>query len=115
MRCLFALFCATLFLSSCKKPFFPALNQSGNNRYLVVEGVITGSDSTIIKLSRTKLIDTSKAIISETGAVVTIESDANATIPLTEIKPGTYSTPPFNLDPAHKYRLDIKTADAKEY
>jgi hypothetical protein len=69
----------------------------------------------MIKLSRTKLIDTSKSIAPETGAVVTIENDANATIPLTEIKPGTYAAPPFNLDPAHKYRLDIKTSNAKEY
>jgi hypothetical protein len=53
--------------------------------------------------------------LPETGAVVTIENDVNATIPLTEIKPGTYTAPPFNLDPAHKYRLDIKTSDAKEY
>ncbi|HWD89303.1 MAG TPA: DUF4249 domain-containing protein [Mucilaginibacter sp.] len=115
MRSLFTLFCVTLLCLGCKKPFFPALDQTGNKRYLVVEGVITGSDPTNIKLSRTKLIDTSKSILPETGAVVTIENDANATIPLTEIKPGIYTAAPFNLDPAHKYRLDIKTSDAKEY
>jgi hypothetical protein len=82
---------------------------------LVVEGVITGSDSTIIKVSRTKLIDTSKAVLSETNAQMTIESDANTIIPLSEIKPGIYAAPPFNLDPSHKYRLRIKTADSKEY
>jgi hypothetical protein len=69
----------------------------------------------MIKLSRTKLVDTSKTVQSETNAVVTIEDDANAIIPLTEIKPGIYAAAPFNLDPAHKYRLSIKTSDAREY
>src|SRR5215475_6409063 len=103
MKRVYAFVCISLLAVSCKKPFTPALNQSGNSRYLVVEGVITGSDSTIIKLSRTKLIDTSRAVVSETNAIVTIESDANSSIPLTEIKPGTYATPPFNLDAAHNY------------
>ncbi|MBS1533429.1 MAG: DUF4249 domain-containing protein [Bacteroidetes bacterium] len=115
MRRLSVLLCATLFFLGCKKPFYPDLNQSGNKRYLVVEGVITGSDSTMIKLSRTKLVDTSKTNLPESGATVTIEDDANTTIPLAEIKPGAYAAPPFNLDPSHKYRLDIKTSDAKEY
>src|ERR1700752_1806444 len=105
---LLAFFCVILLFLSCKKPFLPPLNQSDHNRYLVVEGVITGSDPTMIKLSRTKLVDTSKTNLPGTGAVVKIESDAHATIPLAEIKPGTYAAPPFNLDPAHKYRLDIK-------
>ena len=115
MKSLFALVCIALLAAGCKKPFTPTLDQSGNNRYLVVEGEITGSDSTFIKLSRTKHIDTSKTIIAETNALLTIENDANVTIPLTEIKPGTYAAAPFNLDAAHNYRLRIKTSDAKEY
>src|ERR1041385_5401930 len=99
----------------CKKPFTPTLNQSVNNRYLVVEGVITGNDSTFIRLSRTKKIDTSKTILPETNALVTIENDVNNLIPLVEIKTGTYATPPFNLDASHNYRLRIKTSDGKEY
>ena len=115
MKSLSVVVCIALLAFSCKKPFTPALDQSGNNRYLVVEGEITGSDSTFIKLSRTKKIDTSKTILPETNALVTIESDANVAIPLTEGTPGTYAAPPFNLDVAHNYRLRIKTSDAKEY
>jgi len=115
MKSLSALVCIALLAFSCKKPFTPELNQSGNNRYLVVEGVITGSDSTFIKLSRTKKIDTSKTVMAETNAILTIENDANVTTSLTEIKPGTYAAAPFNLDASHNYRLRIKTSDAKEY
>jgi hypothetical protein len=99
----------------CKKPFTPTLNQSGDSRFLVVEGEITGTDSTFIRLSRTKKVDTSKTILPETNAILTVENDANTTIPLTEIKPGTYAAPPFNLDAAHNYRLRIKTSAGKEY
>src|SRR6184192_2410209 len=115
MKSLSALVCIALLAVSCKKPFTPTLNQSDNNRYLVVEGVITGTDSTIIKLSRTKLVDTFKTVFSETNAIVTIENDANNNIPLSEIKPGIYAAPPFNLDATHNYRLRIKTSEPKEY
>jgi len=100
---------------ACKKPFTPDLGSSNNIHYLVIEGVIDGADSTFIRLSRTKKVDTFKTIIAEAGAIVTIESDANTSVPLTELKPGTYVAPPFQLDVAHKYRLRIKTIDAKEY
>lgn len=115
MKSLSALVCIALLAPGCKKPFTPVLNQSGNNRYLVVEGEITGTDSTFIKLSRTKLIDTSRTVLPETNATVTIENDANSTIPLIEIKPGIYAAPPFNLDATHNYRLMIKTSESKEY
>jgi len=98
----------------CRKPFTPAL-PSDNSHYLVVEGVIDGADSTFIRLSRTKTVDTLRTIIPESGAIVTIENDANASIPLVEIKAGTYAAPPFQLDVSHKYRLRIKTIAAKEY
>jgi hypothetical protein len=115
MKSLSALVCIALLALGCKKPFTPALDQSGNKRYLVVEGSITGTDSTIIKLSKTKLIDTSKTALPETNAIVTIENDANDNIPLSEVKPGIYAAQPFNLDAAHNYRLRIKTSDSKEY
>lgn len=115
MKSLSALLCIALLAVSCKKTFTPTLNQSGNNRYLVVEGEITGTDSTFITLSRTKKIDTSKTRLPEINAILTIENDANGIIPLTEVRPGTYAAPPFILDAAHNYRLRIKTADGKEY
>jgi len=104
-----------LLIAGCKKPFtLPALI-SDNNKYLVIEGVISSSDSTFIKLSRTKKVDTLKTIIPEDGAHVSVESDANGSYALTEINAGTYAAAPLNLDGAHKYRLRVKTADGKEY
>ncbi|MGZ3764307.1 MAG: DUF4249 domain-containing protein [Mucilaginibacter sp.] len=99
----------------CKKPFNPPASISADNRYLVIEGVINGNDSTFIKLSRTKKIDTLRTVYPEMNARISVESDANNSFSLTELTSGTYVAPPFNLDPAHKYRLRIKTSDNKEY
>src|SRR5471030_1513182 len=105
-----------LLFASCKKAFTPSGALSSTAKYLVIEGLInSGSDSTFIKLSRTKIFDTVVNIDVETGAQVNVESDANNTYPLTETAPGTYSAAPLNLDNTHKYRLNIKTADNKNY
>lgn len=99
---------------ACKKPFTPVLNQS-TARYLVIEGIISGNDSTFIRLSRTKNVDTLRTIIAENNALVTIENDASGSFPLAEVRSGTYAAGPLNLDNSHKYRLRIKTSDGKEY
>jgi hypothetical protein len=104
-----------LLITACKKPFNLPGNISDNTRYLVIEGVISSSDSTFIRLSRTKKVDTLKTIIPETGAHVSVESDANGSNALAEINAGTYAVAPLNLDASHKYRLRVKTADGKEY
>jgi hypothetical protein len=100
---------------ACKKPFTPTLSASTSIRYLVIEGTISTNDSTLIRLSRTKKVDTLKTIYPEMGAAVMIESDANMSYSLTEISGGTYAAPPLNLDASHKYRLRVKTSDNKEY
>lgn len=108
--------CIVLMAFGCKKAFYPAEITSDKNSYLVIEGVIdNGSDSTIIKLSRTQKIDTIHTINPEPNALVTVESDANSSFALTETMPGRYAAPPVGLDAAHKYRLHIKTAGHKEY
>jgi len=99
----------------CKKPFTPSVSISDNNRFLVIEGTITGNDSTFIKLSRTKKVDTLRTVYPESGAQVTVESDANTTYPLIEETAVTYASAPLNIDVSHKYRLRIKTSDGKEY
>lgn len=114
MKRILALACLALSVATCKKPFTPALSQS-DKRYLVIEGVINGNDSTFIRLSRTKKVDTSRTILAETNAQVTIENNASATFPLTEIHAGTYVTGSLNLDASHQYRLRVKTSDGKEY
>jgi len=109
--------CIVLMALACRKAFTPALSASDNGSYLVIEGTISGlADSTIIKLSRTKKVDTLKTIIPELNAMVTVESDANSIYPLSAAATsGSYACAPITLDPAHKYRLRIKTADGKEY
>ncbi|MBL4679073.1 MAG: DUF4249 domain-containing protein [Mucilaginibacter sp.] len=98
----------------CKKAFTPSL-LNNNEHYLVIEGNIDGADSTFIRLSRTKNVDTLKTIVPELGAMLTIESSNNETISFTVKKPGIYVAPPFNIDASLKYRLRIKTSDSKEY
>jgi hypothetical protein len=102
-------------LASCKKPYIPpVINSPGN--YLVVEGVInTGSDSTIIKLSRTVNIANGVTTNPVTGAAITVQSDQNTSYPLTETVKGNYASAGLNLDNSHKYRLSIKTATNQQY
>jgi hypothetical protein len=105
-----------LILAGCKKAFDPKGALADNSKYLVIDGTInSGSDSTFIRLSRTKKFSIPIVIEKETGAQVTAESDANTSYPLTEISPGTYSAASLNLDNSHKYRLRIKTANSEEY
>lgn len=110
------LFIVIVFIAACKKPFVPPNALTDTNKYLVIDGVInTGSDSTFIRLSRTKKFENGIQIDHETGAQVTVESDANGIFPLVEISPGTYSAVPLTLENSHKYRLRIKTSNGKEY
>jgi len=99
----------------CKKPYNPPVIAEPGS-YLVVEGTInTGSDSTIFKLSRTVSISTGNAINPETGAIVTVESNANKSYPLTEITKGYYATVGLNLDNTLQYRLRIQTLGKDQY
>jgi len=106
----------SVFLTAgCKKPYAPPA-VSSNSNYLVVEGVINaGSDSTVIKLSRTvKLLDKVNHA-PELAARVTVEGDQGAVYQLAETGDGFYITMGLNLDNAHKYHLHIITAAGKEY
>lgn len=105
-----------LLFAACKKPFEPLGALADTSKYLVIDGTInSGNDSTFIKLSRTKKFNNGIVIDHETGAQITVESDANSIYPLSEISPGIYSAAPLNLDNSHKYRLRIKTTNGKEY
>ncbi len=100
---------------SCRKPYNPPVIANAPS-YLVVEGVISaGSDSTIIKLSRTISLSKGVTVNMVPHATLTVESNANTTYPLTEIKTGYYISPGLNLDNTKQYRLRIKTPDNKQY
>lgn len=102
-------------MGSCRKPYNPpAVAAPGS--YLVVEGVINaGSDSTIIKLSRTVKLSSGTTNNAETGAIVSIQSNASSSYPLTETSAGSYSAPSLNLDISKTYRLSIKTSNNQQY
>jgi len=95
--------------AACKKPYSPpAITSPGS--YLVVEGVINnGTDSTIIKLSRTVNLSSNSVNNPVTGATVLVQSNQNTSYPLIENKPGTYSCPGLNLNNSYQYRLSIST------
>ncbi|MBS1526318.1 MAG: DUF4249 domain-containing protein [Bacteroidetes bacterium] len=102
-------------LVTCRKPYSPPVI-SGNNDYLVVEGVIAaGSDSTIINLSRTVRIANVNAINPEKGAKMTVDDGQGANYSLIEADKGRYVSTSLNLDNSHRYRLSITTADGQTY
>jgi len=101
--------------TNCKTPYSPGVISSPG-QYLVVEGIInSGSDSTIIKLSYTAKLSSNVTLNPVAHAVVAVQSDQNATFPLTETTNGNYVSPGLNLNSANKYRLSIKTANNEQY
>ncbi|MDB5124776.1 MAG: hypothetical protein JWP94_2905 [Mucilaginibacter sp.] len=99
----------------CKKPYLPPIISSPGT-YLVVEGIITGgSQSTVIKLSRTVNLSSAVSTTPVRGAVLAVESNQNDSFPLLETNPGRYVSAGITLDNSKKYRLRIKTADNKQY
>jgi hypothetical protein len=100
---------------SCRKAYNPPAIVNNAN-YLVVEGTInTGSDSTIITLSRTVNIASKSTVNPELNAHVTVEGDQNNSYPLVQTAVGKYASPGLNLDNTHKYRLRINAANGKTY
>lgn len=99
----------------CKKAFNPVIDQTDVN-ILVVEGMInTGTDSTIIKLSRTVPVGKKTTSSPETKAVITVENAQTTVLTLTENGKGIYGAPPKTLDNTKQYRLRIRTSNGKVY
>jgi hypothetical protein len=98
----------------CKQPYNPKPISTATN-YLVVEGVIsTGSDSTIIRLSRTVPISLKASTTPELGAAVTIISDGGAGYPCAEAGKGYYKAAGLNVTSGN-FGLKINTSDGKIY
>ncbi len=80
------LFAAIIIYDSCKKPFSPEINEVDRN-ILVVDGLINaGSDSTIIKISRTTLISEKQTSNPEIGPTVNVLIEETQVLPLGEKK-----------------------------
>jgi hypothetical protein len=106
---------AIVILAGCNKAFNPTVTSSNAN-ILVVEGLInTGTDSTVITLSRTVLVKNKTTVNPERGAIITVEDGQRVVLTLPEKTNGRYASPPFGMDNTKQYRLRIKTNTGKVY
>ena len=104
----------TICFFSCKESFEPNLPVVPQG-YLVVEGVINADGPTQIKLSRTTPLDDNRAFKAEGNARVQIEGDDNSLFTLSAQPNGLYISNTLPINASRKYRIRIKTKDAKEY
>jgi len=113
-KLIFILTIGTLAWWGCKQVYNPKpITQTTN--YLVVEGSIsTGTDTTVVRLSRTTPISSKSGTTPELGAVVTIISDGGASFPCTETGNGYYKTAGLNVASGN-FGLKINTSDGKIY
>jgi hypothetical protein len=82
----------------------------------VVEGVInSGTDSTIISLSKTVKLSENVNTQLISNYTVVVESDQGSNFTLQSEGNGKYAIGPLNLDISKKYRLHITTPEGKEY
>lgn len=100
---------------ACKKPYNPKVVDAPNS-YLVVEGVINnGSDSTIVRLSKTVNISGNAKTSGVDNCTVSVEGEGGGTYTLIPQGNGLYAIIGLSLDVSKKYRLHILTSDSKEY
>jgi hypothetical protein len=109
-----ALLLAAMAIYACRKPYNPPAIASPPG-ILVVEGIITGTDSTFITLSRTVNIAALNTNNPELHASVALVSNQGTTYPLTELGNGIYACPPINLSNTQQYSLTITTADEQRF
>ena len=108
-------FVLLFFIDSCIEPFSPPEVNSIEN-HLVVDGFLNvGQDTSRIELRRTQNVNQTAGPTTETGAEMSVEAESGEINAFTESKPGLYVLPPRQFNRSTKYRLRIKTSDAKEY
>ena len=98
----------------CKESFEPNLPPVPQG-YLVVEGFINAEGPTQIRLSRSTSIDQKKTFKAELNATIKIEGDDNSSFALSNMPNGLYTSVTLPINSSRKYRLRIRTKDAKEY
>jgi len=103
-----------MLLSQCKQEYDPQI-ETKTTGLLVVEGFLnSGQGPTTIHLSRSTGLE--DAILKpEFSAQVSVEGEDGSSIALFGNGNGEYSITQLTLNNSVKYRLNIRTADGKEY
>jgi len=103
-----------LALEECREPYVPPAIQNSPS-YLVVDGFLNGGqDSSVIRLSRTRNLD-SLSTVPEPHAQVIVIGDDSVTHPLYEETNGYYGSPQLGLNGNIKYRLRIFTNNGQSF
>ena len=101
--------------SACLEPYQPPAID-GDVDILVVDGFLNTTDgSATVKLSHAKPLSSPDATEPEMNATVRIQDEGGNSYSLLEQEPGTYTLPAFNVDPAAKYRVSIRTQANQDY
>jgi hypothetical protein len=100
---------------NCKEVYTPPAIKN-NPFLLVVDGiVISGNDSTIITLSRTRNLADTAPSVKELNAKVSVLGVSGVEYPLTEQGNGRYVVDQLTLDAGLQYQLKIITAEGNEF
>jgi Domain of unknown function (DUF4249) len=100
---------------NCKEVYNPTSIQN-NPFILVVDGiVISGNDSTIITISRTKSLTDSAHLAKELNANVSVLGVSGVEYPFFNQGNGRYVTDHLPLDISQQYQLKIVTSDGNEF
>jgi hypothetical protein len=99
----------------CKEVYKPKAIQTNPN-ILVVDGtIVSGNDSSIITLSRTRTITDDSPSVKELGAQVSVLGVSGIEYPFIEEGNGRYAVSQLLLDTTQQYRLKIITGDGNEF
>ena len=106
---------AALFIFGCKEPYIPPAIKSTPN-YLVVDGtLLSGADSSVITLSRTRSLSDSINSSPEWGAQISVLGASGEVYSMFEEGNGRYWIGNLNLNTGENYQLQILTTDGKKY
>ena len=104
-----------IFGLNCKEVYTPPAIKN-NPFLLVVDGiVISGNDSSIITLSRTRNLSDTVPSTKELNAKVSVLGISGVEYPFTEQGNGRYAVDQLALDAGQQYQLKIVTTDGNEF
>lgn len=104
---------AIFFLSGCIEPYTPPVDAPPDS-YLVVNGSVGNSDG-YITLTRTQAVDDNSPAAPESGAQISVITEAGQTFLFSSEVEGTYRASGMNLTISDRCKLRIRLTSGKEY